>query len=102
MAGFRKVRHENLQGKYQRHHLIPLQIGSDIGAKQNIASLEPSSYLLNDFQANGIVLPGDEQTALKDRLPMHRGPHPHYTELVAKRVRTIVSNSRSKATKNFD
>ncbi len=102
MAGFRKMRHEKLGGTYQRHHLIPLQIGSDIGAQLNIVTLGPSSYLLNDFHANGIVLPGDERTAIRDRLPMHRGPHPHYTELVAKRVRHIVKNSRSKSRVNFD
>lgn len=49
-----------------------------------------------DFRANGLLLPATSSAALKTGLPLHRGPHRHYNELVAERVGQIEASwSRS-------
>lgn len=42
-----------------------------------------------DFRENGLLLPCDEGTALRTAMPLHRGPHRHYSELVIDRVGQI-------------
>lgn len=42
-----------------------------------------------DFRENGLLLPCDERAALRMGLPLHRGPHRRYTELVIERVGLI-------------
>lgn len=44
---------------------------------------------LEDFRRNGMLLPAREQAALRLALPLHRGPHRAYNELVAQRVGQI-------------
>jgi hypothetical protein len=45
----------------------------------------------DDFRFNGLLLPANEQASLETGLPLHRGPHPIYTELVIERVGSIES-----------
>ncbi|GGD66332.1 hypothetical protein GCM10010990_14800 [Croceicoccus mobilis] len=42
-----------------------------------------------DFRTNGLLLPGTEKLALKQGLPLHRGPHRLYNEMVLERVGAI-------------
>jgi hypothetical protein len=49
-----------------------------------------SEYLgFDDFRRNGLLLPASGESALRLRLPLHRGPHRSYNELVAERVGQI-------------
>ena len=41
---------------------------------------------LEDFRRNGMLLPAREQAVMRTGLPLHRGPHRIYSELVAQRV----------------
>lgn len=43
----------------------------------------------DDFRANGLLLPCEEGAALRLALPMHRGPHRTYSQLVAERIGAI-------------
>lgn len=43
----------------------------------------------DDFRRNGLLLPASVSAALRIGLPMHRGPHPQYNNLVAERVGQI-------------
>lgn len=44
---------------------------------------------MEDFRTNGLLLPCCELAAMRLGLPMHRGPHRRYSELVAERVGQI-------------
>lgn len=43
----------------------------------------------DDFRANGLLLPANEETSLILGLPLHRGPHRRYNEVVIERVGRI-------------
>jgi len=52
-------------------------------------SIGGSRYRFEDFRENGLLLPCDEPAALRMGLPLHRGPHRLYSELVIERVGQI-------------
>ncbi|TCM22242.1 HNH/ENDO VII superfamily nuclease [Novosphingobium sp. PhB165] len=52
-------------------------------------TLGRESLRFEDFRDNGLLLPCDERAALRMGLPLHRGPHHRYTELVVERVAQI-------------
>ena len=39
-----------------------------------------------DFRANGLLLPANEEAAVQKSMPLHRGPHRDYNEMVIERV----------------
>lgn len=43
----------------------------------------------DDFRENGLLLPCNERAAVRLALPLHRGPHRHYSTLVIERVGQI-------------
>ncbi len=43
----------------------------------------------DDFRSNGLLLPANDTAALRIGLPLHRGPHRTYNELVIERVGQI-------------
>jgi hypothetical protein len=43
----------------------------------------------DDFRANGMLLPSTEAATLRTGMPLHRGPHYHYSEIVIERVGRI-------------
>jgi len=43
----------------------------------------------DDFRSNGLLLPASGESALRMRLPLHRGPHRDYNAMVAERVGQI-------------
>ena len=51
--------------------------------------LGPDTIGFDDFRRNGMLLPSQEQTALRTALPLHRGPHRSYNQMVAERVGQI-------------
>lgn len=53
---------------------------------------------IHDFRRNGQLLPASERAATKTGLPLHRGPHRAYNEMVIERIGQIESDwSRSRA-----
>lgn len=48
-------------------------------------------HRFEDFRANGLLLPCDEPAALRMGLPLHRGPHRLYSQMVTERVSQIES-----------
>ncbi|KUR71901.1 hypothetical protein AQZ52_09440 [Novosphingobium fuchskuhlense] len=54
-----------------------------------IGSLTPDRIGFHDFRANGMLLPATESGALRIGLPLHRGPHGTYSEMVTERVGQI-------------
>lgn len=53
------------------------------------ASIGGERHHFEDFRGNGLLLPCDELAALRMGLPLHRGPHRLYSQLVIERVGQI-------------
>lgn len=43
----------------------------------------------DDFRSNGLLLPATASATIRTGMPLHRGPHRHYNELVIDRVGRI-------------
>ena len=50
------------------------------------------SVRFDDFRYNGLLLPTTEAATLRTGMPLHRGPHRRYNELVIERVGQIESH----------
>lgn len=73
----------------QRHHLLPRQLLSDRCFGSMFEALGQGWSGFDDFRQNGLLLPCSAETALRTRLPLHRGPHRTYNGMVAERVGQI-------------
>lgn len=77
------------QAGLQRHHLIPRQVQSRRCFGNLIAALQADQFSLDDFRRNGMLLPAEDAAAAALQLPLHRGPHRTYNELVLERFGQI-------------
>lgn len=68
---------------FQKHHLIPLSMRR---YRELHKLLLMANIRLDNFTHNGLLLPSRENIAYDLGLPLHRGPHPHYSDLVAQRL----------------
>lgn len=73
----------------QRHHLVPRQILHVAALTQFVSQLGIERLGIHDFRRNGQLLPASEQIAARIGMPLHRGPHRAYNELVIERVGQI-------------
>ena len=70
----------------QRHHLLPRQLLGDRRLARMFDTVGHDLIGFDDFRCNGLLLPAIEQAALVLGLPLHRGPHRRYNEVVAERL----------------
>jgi hypothetical protein len=80
----------------QRHHLLPRELLRRPCFARLIGRLGTRAIGFHDFRRNGLLLPASEPTALSTGLPLHRGPHRHYNELVFERVGQIEARWRQR------
>lgn len=73
----------------QKHHLIPRQLLGFAALGRMIYRLGTDRIGFHDFRRNGLLLPASEETAMRIGLPLHRGPHRSYNELVLERAGQI-------------
>lgn len=73
----------------QRHHLLPRQLLHQQGTAPLFRALGRDRLRFDDFRHNGLLLPATDSSALRLGLPLHRGPHRSYTQLVSERVGQI-------------
>lgn len=73
----------------QRHHLLPRQLLSCRFFGRFFASVGRGNVGFDDFRRNGLLLPANEETSVRTGMPLHRGPHRHYNDLVIHRVGQI-------------
>jgi len=73
----------------QRHHLLPLQLLSARCFGPLFDRIGRDQVGFDDFRRNGLLLPATERSAVRIGLPLHRGPHGHYNEMVVERVGQI-------------
>lgn len=73
----------------QRHHLLPRQLLGKkcFGSLFDVIGVNFIGF--EDFRSNGLLLPANENTSLKTGMPLHRGPHRIYNELVIERMGRI-------------
>ncbi|WP_298303142.1 AHH domain-containing protein [uncultured Erythrobacter sp.] len=79
----------------QRHHLLPKQLLRKRYFGRMFESIGRVRVGFDDFRFNGLLLPATEQASMRTGLPLHRGPHPIYNELVIERVGSIESHWES-------
>ena len=73
----------------QRHHLLPMQLLRQVGTADLFRAVGRERLRFDDFRRNGLLLPATDRSALRVGLPLHRGPHRSYNELVSERVGQI-------------
>jgi hypothetical protein len=73
----------------QRHHLLPCQLLSQRCFGPMFAAVGRANVGFDDFRRNGLLLPANEQASLRTGMPLHRGPHRRYNEMVIARVGAI-------------
>jgi hypothetical protein len=73
----------------QRHHLLPVQLLSERCFNRLFDAVGTERVGFEDFRHNGLLLPASGEAAVRLRLPLHRGPHGSYNQVVAERVGQI-------------
>ncbi|WRH70884.1 MAG: AHH domain-containing protein [Erythrobacter sp.] len=92
VIAFREVNRRDVPGydpALQRHHLLPRQLLSRRCFGTLFEALGRERVGFDDFRANGLLLPASEEASLRTRMPLHRGPHHRYNEMVIARVGRI-------------
>lgn len=73
----------------QRHHLLPRQLLTCRCFGQMFESVGRGRVGFDDFCRNGLLLPATETASIRTGMPLHRGPHRRYNEVVIARVGVI-------------
>ncbi len=73
----------------QRHHLLPRQLLSQRSFGPLIDTIGRDRIGFDDFRSNGLLLPAQDEMAVRVGLPLHRGPHRVYNDMVAERLGQI-------------
>ncbi|KPP89352.1 AHH domain-containing protein [Erythrobacter sp. HL-111] len=73
----------------QRHHLLPRQLLGERCFGPLFEGIGRAPVGFDDFRANGLLLPATEQATFRTGMPLHRGPHRRYNEVVIERVGRI-------------
>ncbi len=76
----------------QRHHLLPRQLLGQRCFGDMFEELGRNPVGFDDFRSNGLLLPSTEAASLRLGLPLHRGPHRRYNEMVIERVGQVESS----------
>lgn len=89
---FRSVNRRGAPGfdpALQRHHLLPRQVLAKRCFGAMFAAIPPTRIGFDDFRTNGLLLPATDQATMRMGMPLHRGPHHRYNEVVIARVGRI-------------
>lgn len=73
----------------QRHHVLPRQAMTRRSLTALVDAMGGDALGFDDFRRNGLLLPGTDEEAVRMGLPLHRGPHRCYNELVIERMGQI-------------
>ena len=71
---------------FQRHHLLPRQLLGRRCFGSMFGEIGRAPVGFDDFRANGLLLSATEDATIRTGMPLHRGPHRRYNELVIERV----------------
>lgn len=73
----------------QRHHLLPRQLLTRRCFDAMFGAVSLAAVGFDDFRRNGLLLPATETATIRTGMPLHRGPHRRYNEVVIARVGMI-------------
>jgi len=73
----------------QRHHLLPRQLLARNSFGPLFDAIGRDRVGFDDFRMNGLLLPACDSAAARVGLPLHRGPHRVYNEMVCERIGQI-------------
>lgn len=73
----------------QRHHLLPRQLLSHNSFGPLFDAIGRDRVGFDDFRHNGLLLPASDDAAVRIGLPLHRGPHRTYNQMVSERIGQI-------------
>lgn len=76
-----------LRGSFQNHHLIPRVMVRRAQIEAFLLGLR--GFSLECQHANRLLLPAREELAATLGMALHRGPHPHFSEVVAARLERL-------------
>jgi A nuclease family of the HNH/ENDO VII superfamily with conserved AHH len=91
MRGFKGMAGVAARSEFQLHHLLPVSVFGHSHFSKSFKILELDGFDPRYYSVNGLALPATERAASLWKMPMHRGPHRRYNELVALRVAAILS-----------
>ena len=77
------------QAQMQRHHILPRQALTLFGLQRMLGRLGEQQVGFHDFRRNGLLLPATDAAARRVLMPLHRGPHRQYNQLVLERIGQI-------------
>lgn len=89
MRTFQTSRSLPFYSDLQQHHIIPLAVFCSFELRWKFVLLEDFGFQPRDFSSNGLLLPSTEAAAQRLKMPMHRGPHRYYNDLVFECVNLI-------------
>jgi hypothetical protein len=69
--------------------LLPCQLLSERCFGRMFADIGRVRIGFDDFRRNGLLLPATESASVRTGMPLHRGPHHRYNEVVIARVGRI-------------
>ena len=89
MPSFREVKRRVRGPGFHCHHVIPIEVIEKPVFRTLFRTMRELGFDFDDFRQNGLYLPCTEENAAAFRLPMHRGPHPVYNQVVSERISAI-------------
>jgi A nuclease family of the HNH/ENDO VII superfamily with conserved AHH len=97
MPSFKTMRNRFRLAGFHCHHLIPLQLVEQQSFAILFGNLRAHGFDPHSFDTNGMHLPCTEKLAVAFALPLHRGAHPHYNQMVANHLARIAALSTDDA-----
>ncbi len=86
MLSFREMRRRSHPVGFDCHHLVPVAVIERRSLAITFGKLRSGGFEPQDFITNGMHLPNQDGLALIFNLPLHRGPHRQYNDMVAERI----------------
>jgi hypothetical protein len=86
----------------QRHHILPRQVARKSCFSRLVQDVGEERMAMDDFRSNGLLLPSLEQASQILGLPLHRGPHGRYNEVVIERFGQIEAHWQRERLRNAD
>lgn len=83
----------NTRADFQRHHLIPVNLINTRTFARLFSNIVSVGFDARNFLSNGLLLPATEKMAEQTGLPLHRGPHGRYDQLVAECLGAITNEA---------
>jgi hypothetical protein len=74
---------------FQRHHVIPVNVMRRRSFAKLFDLIATAGFDPNCFLNNGFLLPATEEKSAETGLPLHRGPHRQYDDLISECLNMI-------------